>query len=172
MTGQNCGLTHWIDRNPVTEPTAIPLDAEPLQFEALNATKGINRRMTTEYWPMHPNPPRRQLARIVFDRGGAVTVQIGNHDLSYIGHAHRHTDPARAAQDILDWLSNRCYPEEGGDDPDAALLKPSSEDIRSGRYLVTEIDDDGPDVEAVARDLATTDWENAKQFVAALRGAK
>lgn len=128
--------------------------------------------MDTEHLMMHPNPPRRELARIIFDRDGGVTVQIGNYDLSSIGYAHRHIDPARAAQDILEWLSTRCYPDEGGDDPDAALLQLSSQDIQTGRYLVTEIDDDGPDVEAVAMDLTSTGWDNAVQFTAALRGAK
>jgi hypothetical protein len=123
--------------------------------------------MPTEQWMMTTNPPRKQLARVIFDKGGAVIVQIGNYDLSYVLYARRHTSPAQAAQDILQWLASAWSTSEEENDP-AALVEPSSEDLRSGRYLVTKIDEWDPELEAVARDLKGTGWPNAVEFASRL----
>lgn len=116
---------------------------------------------------MHPNPPRKQLARVIFDKAGAVIVQTGSYDLSQIVIARRHLSPTEAAQHILEWLDgSHCVAEEANDP--TALVKPTSDDLRSGRYLVTNIDEWDPQLEAVARDLKVTGWPNAAEFASRL----
>lgn len=112
---------------------------------------------------MHPNPPRKQLARVIFEKGGAVIVQTGNYDLSQIVVASRHLSPAEAAQDVLQWLDGSYRVKEEGNDP-TALVEPTSDDLRSGRYLVTNIDEWDAQLEAIARDLKSTGWLNATEF--------
>lgn len=116
---------------------------------------------------MHPNPPRKQLARVIFEKGGAVIVQTGNYDLSHILCACRHTSPAEAAQYVLEWLDGSHRVNAEGRDP-AALVESTSADLRSGRYLVTNIDEWDPQLEAVARDLKATKWPNAVEFASRL----
>lgn len=119
--------------------------------------------MTSEQWMMTTNPPRKLLARVIFDKGGAVIVQTGSYDLSFIIHARRHTSAAQAAHDVLKWLDGSYRVREEENDP-AALVTPTSDDLRSGRYLVTTIDEWDPQLEAIARDLKSTGWSNAAEF--------
>lgn len=117
----------------------------------------------TDELMMTVNPPRKQLTRVIFENGGGVIVQTGSYDFGYIRYARRHTSAARAAQDVLQWVAGSHRAVEEGRDP-AAFVEPTSEDLQSGRYLITTIDEWDPKLEAVARDLKATGWPNAAEF--------
>ncbi len=107
-------------------------------------------------------PVVAETARVIFDdAGGGVTLQIG-------GYARRYLSADFAAHDVLHWLAGSDVSTWEGHDP-AAMTEPSSEDIRAGIYLVTEIDRANPQLDVVVNDLATSQWRNAEDFAATLR---
>lgn len=101
-------------------------------------------------------------ARVIFDEcGGAITLQIG-------GYARRYLSAEFAAHDVLHWLTGSDTSTWEGHDPEA-MAEPTSDDIRAGCCLMTEIDRAKPQLEVVAADLEASGWRNAADFAATLR---
>jgi len=97
--------------------------------------------------------------RVIFNNGGGVSLQIGEHGYHY-------DDPATAARD---WELSVDESPEGwdGDDPEVAALDPSIDEIRNGAYLVC----DAEDVDKLVATMADDEWwgHNVREFVEALR---
>lgn len=100
-------------------------------------------------------------SRVIFDNAGGVTFQTVS------GYAHHYDDPARAAQAFCAYLAGADTDDWEGNDPEAALLNPSFEDIQNGCYKVFL----PSDLIRLNNDVEEYSWGNVRLFINALRTA-
>lgn len=102
---------------------------------------------------------RKLSVTVIFDNGGGTTVQMSEGDCSW---AHHYADAEQAAGDVRDALENG-FGSFDGDEPEAAALVPTDNEIRNGGYRVERFES-RDQLNDFAHANFESSWGNARRF--------
>jgi len=91
--------------------------------------------------------------KIIFDNGGGTTLQLP-------GYAHWYSDSHQAARDLADYLNGAEVRDWVDNEPEAAELNPSLEEVESDNYREFNVEE----IIEESRDHDSAGWQNIDDF--------